>query len=157
VPQQAVEVRAVTVGGPGHADVVGLVNDYRTHYGEPSDPAGTDRWLRDTASAARVHCYLATVYSGPHRSAAGVALAFPSAATGSLSELWSLRDLYVSADHRGQGVGRALVLRVRDDARAAGAPRLVLQTEVDNVAALALYRGLGFTDQHGYVPLSLTL
>ncbi len=157
VAQQPVEVRGVAVGGPGHDDVVRLVDAYRTHYDEISDLTGTDRWLRATARTARVQCYLGTVRADDEWVAAGVALAFPSAMTGKLSELWALRDLFVSPGHRGQGVGRALVSRVRDDARAAGAPRLLLQTEEENTVALALYRSLGFTESGGYVGLSLTL
>ena len=74
-----------------------------------------------------------------------------------LDELWVLRDLYVATGHRGQGVGRALVTRVRDDARAAGVPRIALQTETDNDAARALYQSLGFIAPEGVVALSLAL
>ena len=41
-------------------------------------------------------------------------------------------------------MGRALVDAVVADARAAGAARISLQTEVGNDRALALYRSVGF-------------
>ena len=151
---QQVEVRTLGVDEPGFADVVRLVDDYRVHYGAPSDRDGTERWLRGTASRAQLRCYLA---STPADVAVGVALVFPSPMTVRLDELWALRDLYVASGHRGQGVGRALVTRVRDDARAAGVPRIALQTEPDNDAALALYRSLGFIAPEGVVALSLAL
>ena len=151
---QEVEVRTLGIDEPGFADVVRLVDDYRVHYGAPSDRDGTERWLRGTASRAQLRCYLA---SAPGGDAVGVALVFPAPMTVRLDELWALRDLYVASGQRGQGVGRALVTRVRDDARAAGAPRIALQTEPDNDAALALYRSLGFIAPEGVVALSLAL
>ncbi len=151
---EQVEVRTLGLDEPGFADVVRLVDDYRVHYGAPSDRDGTERWLRGTASRAQLRCYLA---STPGGDAVGVALVFPSPMTVRLDELWALRDLYVASGHRGQGVGRALVTRVRDDARAAGVPRIALQTEPDNDAARALYRSLGFIAPEGVVALSLAL
>ena len=67
-----------------------------------------------------------------------------SPASMALSLFWQLRDLYVAPDHRRQGVARALVDDVVADARAAGAARISLQTEVGNDRALALYRSAGF-------------
>jgi ribosomal protein S18 acetylase RimI-like enzyme len=151
---QQVVVQTPGVDEPGFGDVVRLVDDYRVHYGAESDRDRTERWLRGTASRARLRCYLATV---PTRVAVGVALVFPSPMTVRLDELWVLRDLFVASEHRGHGVGRALVTRVRDDARAAGVPRIALQTEPDNDAARALYRSLGFIAPEGVVALSLAL
>jgi len=149
-----VVVRTLAVDEPGFGDVVRLVDDYRVHYGAPSDLDGTERWLRGTASRAQVRCYLATASA---EVAVGVALVFPSPMTVRLDELWVLRDLYVARGHRGQGVGRALVTRVLDDARAAGVPRISLQTESDNDAARGLYRSLGFIAPDGVVALSTAL
>jgi ribosomal protein S18 acetylase RimI-like enzyme len=151
---QQVVVRTLGVDEAGFPDVVRLVDDYRVHYGAPSDRAGAERWLRGTASRAQLRCYLASTSGGD---AMGVALVFPAPMTVRLDELWALRDLYVASAHRGQGVGRALVTRVRDDARAAGVPRITLQTEPDNDAARALYRSLGFIAPEGVIALSLTL
>jgi ribosomal protein S18 acetylase RimI-like enzyme len=152
---QQVVVRTVGVDQPGFPDVVRLVDDYRVHYGAPPDPDGTERWLRGTAGRAQLRCYLAS--AATDGAAVGVALVFPSPMTVRLDEQWVLRDLYVAGEHRGQGVGRALVTRVRDDARAAGVPRISLQTEPDNAAARALYRSLGFIAPEGVVSLSLAL
>jgi ribosomal protein S18 acetylase RimI-like enzyme len=151
---QQVVVRTLGVDEPGFADVVRLVDDYRVHYRAQSDLDRTERWLRGTASRAQMRCYLAQASADL---AVGVALVFPSPMTVRLDELWVLRDLYVAREHRGRGVGRALVTRVRDDARAAGVPRIALQTEPDNDAARALYRSLGFIAPEGVVALSLAL
>ena len=149
-----VVVRTLGVDERGFGDVVRLVDDYRVHYRAQSDVGRTERWLRGTARRAQMRCYLATASADV---AVGVALVFPSPMTVRLDELWVLRDLYVARGNRGQGVGRALVTRVLDDARAAGVPRVSLQTESDNDAARALYRSLGFIAPEGVVALSLAL
>lgn len=51
---------------------------------------------------------------------------------------------------RRMGVAAALVGAVAVEARHRHGTRLYLQVERDNPAAQSLYRGLGFTDSHGY-------
>ena len=55
-----------------------------------------------------------------------------------------VRALAVAPQAQGQGVGRALMLAVIDQARAAGARRLLLSTQPTMKAAQALYLSLGF-------------
>jgi ribosomal-protein-alanine N-acetyltransferase len=50
----------------------------------------------------------------------------------------------VDPARRAQGIGRRLVQRVSDDARAVGARRLFLEVRSSNAPALALYRSCGF-------------
>jgi ribosomal protein S18 acetylase RimI-like enzyme len=57
-----------------------------------------------------------------------------------------LEEFYVAAEHRGQGLGRALLDRVLDFARERGASRIDLGTAVDDRAARALYESVGFTN-----------
>ncbi len=47
-------------------------------------------------------------------------------------------------DHRGQGLGRRLLQRTLDDARASGLSRVELTVREDNGSAIALYEKLGF-------------
>jgi GNAT superfamily N-acetyltransferase len=57
-------------------------------------------------------------------------------------------SLWVRGDWRGQGVGRALLRQVQDDARARGVPRLSLSVEADKDAK-KLYTAEGFVDVPG--------
>jgi len=57
-----------------------------------------------------------------------------------------IMDVAVHPDFRGRGVGRLLVERVMGDCRDAGAAYVSLEVRVSNAAAIALYRGLGFTE-----------
>jgi ribosomal protein S18 acetylase RimI-like enzyme len=58
-----------------------------------------------------------------------------------------LEDLYVRADVRRAGVGRALVAAALERARARGCRRIELDVNEDNVEALRFYRSLGFTTE----------
>lgn len=60
-----------------------------------------------------------------------------------------LAELYVVPDRRGQGLGRALMERVLEVARARGADWIDLGTSEDDVAARALYERMGFTNREG--------
>ena len=58
-----------------------------------------------------------------------------------------LEDLFVRADARGHGVGRALVEGVVDLARERGCRRVELDVNEANAPALAVYESLGFSAQ----------
>jgi ribosomal protein S18 acetylase RimI-like enzyme len=55
-----------------------------------------------------------------------------------------LHKLYVDPAHQRRGLGRGLVARVEELARAAGAGRLTLNVNKRNDAAVAAYRRWGF-------------
>jgi ribosomal protein S18 acetylase RimI-like enzyme len=56
----------------------------------------------------------------------------------------AIEDLFVRAEARGGGLGRALVSAAIDRARERGCRRIELDTAEENEPALALYRSLGF-------------
>jgi ribosomal protein S18 acetylase RimI-like enzyme len=55
-----------------------------------------------------------------------------------------VEDVFVRAEARGSGLGKALVSFAIERARERGCRRLELDTAEENVPALALYRSLGF-------------
>jgi GNAT superfamily N-acetyltransferase len=55
-----------------------------------------------------------------------------------------LTELYVEPAFRRRGVGRALIARAEQLARARGADDLIIMTGVGNAAAQALYRAAGY-------------
>jgi ribosomal protein S18 acetylase RimI-like enzyme len=138
----ALDVRTIRPGEPGWDAHVGLFAEYRVHYGQELEPERCDRWLREQHNAGRYHCFLARRGSGGQP--AGMANVVVSPASIVLSLYWQLRDLYVASDHRQVGVGRTLVDAVVAEARATGAARISLQTEVGNDGAMSLYRSAGF-------------
>ena len=53
----------------------------------------------------------------------------------------------IVAEHRGRGIGEALMRAALDQARANGLTRVELTVREDNERAIALYRRLGFVDE----------
>jgi N-acetylglutamate synthase len=66
---------------------------------------------------------------------------------GDLAGIFSMRT---QPPFRRRGLARAVLLHLAQWARAHGARRLYLQVEDDNVAALPLYRQMGFNRIYGY-------
>jgi ribosomal protein S18 acetylase RimI-like enzyme len=71
----------------------------------------------------------------------------PSLYTGALDAY--LEELYVVPEHRGRGLGRALLEAAMDQARQRGAEHIDLGTSEADVAARALYESAGFTNREG--------
>jgi putative acetyltransferase len=62
---------------------------------------------------------------------------------------YEVAKMAVADSHKGRGLGHALMAACVDRARAAGAPRLYLETNSALVPAMALYRGFGFRELTG--------
>jgi ribosomal protein S18 acetylase RimI-like enzyme len=67
-----------------------------------------------------------------------------------------LQTIEVAQEARGRGVGRALLARMEDSARVAGARVIWLHVEAANAGAIRLYEGQGYAcqgRQENYYPL----
>jgi putative acetyltransferase len=62
------------------------------------------------------------------------------------SDTAEIKRMYVAPQLRGHGVGRALVDALEREARDLGVQRLVLETGIRQMAAMAMYRRAGFID-----------
>lgn len=64
---------------------------------------------------------------------------------------WSLATrVFVSPEFRGRGIGNLLMRAMMSEARSGGATKIGLQVDVENGAALALYKAMGFRFHHPY-------
>jgi len=136
---------AVRVASSADAAVVGqLLHDFNTEYDEPTP--GPDRL------AERIRRLLAggdTIVLVGGTGPEGVAvLRFRTAIWSDAPECY-LAELYVAPQHRGRGLGRALMETAIEVARARGADHMDLGTSEDDVAARALYESLGFINREG--------
>jgi GNAT superfamily N-acetyltransferase len=136
-------VRLTAVAHPWFGDVVDLFDDYRQYYGANPAPEAVAAWLRDQVVADRERVYAA----GDTARAYGICSVVVMPAALTLRTVWFVRDLFVAEPVRRHGVAGDLLAQVAEEARAAGAHRLALQTDSANVRATKLYA------KHGFGPL----
>jgi ribosomal protein S18 acetylase RimI-like enzyme len=132
----------VRLAGPDDIDVVAkLLTEFREHEGRDWPPlesirAGVERLM-------------------PRDDTEFLLAGDPPAGVAQLRYRWgvwwdaedcNVEDVFVRAEARGSGLGRALVSAAIDRARERGCRRLELDTAADNAAAQGLYRSLGFFD-----------
>jgi len=71
--------------------------------------------------------------------------------------IFILNDLFVAPQARQRGVGSALLRAAADHGRAAGAARLTLSTELDNLAAQRVYEANGWERETRFLSYTLAL
>jgi ribosomal protein S18 acetylase RimI-like enzyme len=76
----------------------------------------------------------------------GIAVCFFSLSTFRARALLNIHDLAVLPEHRGRGVGLALLTAVEERARSKDCCKLTLEVQEDNPRARALYDRFGFED-----------
>jgi ribosomal protein S18 acetylase RimI-like enzyme len=126
--------------------VAGLLVAFRDHLGFdwPSDNAflgSVERIIQEPASE-----YLLGAPSAGAPAVGLVQLRYRWSAWRAAEDC-ELEDLFVAAEARGSGLGRALLVAAIERARARGCRRIKLDTAERNEPALALYRSAGFNDE----------
>jgi GNAT superfamily N-acetyltransferase len=116
-----------------------------------SDPAGGGRPLPSEVRtrlvpALRAHptavVWLASIAAEP----VGVAVCFEGFSTFQARPLLNIHDLAVVAEHRGKGIGIALLAAVEKEAARRGCCKLTLEVQDANRRARAVYERFGFAD-----------
>lgn len=79
----------------------------------------------------------------------GIAVCFRGFSTFAAKPLLNIHDLAVHAEHRGQGVGRALLAAVEAKAQATGCCRITLEVVENNENAQRVYESVGFASNPG--------
>ncbi|MEL6848166.1 MAG: GNAT family N-acetyltransferase, partial [Bacteroidota bacterium] len=121
---------------------------YRQYYQQASDPAAARAFLH-----ARISHLQSVIFAAEKAEAgalAGFVQLYPSFSSVKMKRLWVLNDLFVSPDFRRQGVARLLMQAATEWARASEAAGLMLETEVSNTKAQALYESLGYEKSVAY-------
>ena len=147
---------AVVRAGLAERDAVASLFDrYRVFYEQSSDIAAAQAFI-----GARLRAGDSTIFfarRGDGGDGLGFVQLYPSFSSVSMRKIWILNDLYVAPEARRIGVGRLLMDRARDFARATGALRLELATARSNAAAQALYRERGYVEDEVFLRFSLTV
>ncbi len=75
----------------------------------------------------------------------GLAICFRGFSTFAAKPLINIHDLVVSANRRGQGIGRRLLAAIAEKGRATGCCKLTLEVQENNMRARRLYESVGFS------------
>ncbi|GAA4998146.1 GNAT family N-acetyltransferase [Pseudoluteimonas lycopersici] len=124
------------------ARVAPLFDAYRSFYGQPSDVARADAFLRERHTRGESALLLAE----RDGDVLGFAHLYPLFSSVRTARLWLLNDLFVADSARRQGVARALLDAAAAFAHEQGAAGLMLETTRDNGPARALYRAAGWNE-----------
>ncbi|HVU50217.1 MAG TPA: GNAT family N-acetyltransferase [Polyangia bacterium] len=80
--------------------------------------------------------------------AVGIATCFIGFTTFAARPLLNIHDLAVVPEHRGRGVGRALLAAAEEAARRRGCVKLTLEVQQHNARARRVYEAAGFAQAH---------
>ena len=130
-----------------------LLDDYRRFYGRTSDMAAARAFLQARFEHGQSVVFLALDGATP----VGFTQLYPSFSSVSLARVLILNDLFVVPTHRRAGVGARLLDAAAAYARAMGAVRLSLNTDVQNTTAQALYEAKGWKRDQEYFAFHLAL
>jgi GNAT superfamily N-acetyltransferase len=125
-----------------------LFDAYRQFYGRSPDLAAAESFLRERFDHDESVVFLAQAEAAP----AGFTQLYPAFSSVSLARTFILNDLFVVAGYRRTGVGSELLRAAVEYARALGAVRVTLNTDIQNTAAQATYEARGWKrDREFYV------
>ena len=130
-----------------------LFDAYRRFYEQPGDVALASEYLHERMER-RESAILVAEADGQ---LLGFCQLYPTWCSVAAARIFVLYDLFVDADVRRSGVGRALMLAAQDFGRQAGAVRLDLSTARTNARAQALYESLGWRRDDVYLVYNLSL
>jgi ribosomal protein S18 acetylase RimI-like enzyme len=140
------EIREADFTDPMHcAGIIDVLNSYATDPiggGKPLSPDVRERLvpgLRDHPTALVLLAFLG-------RRPVGIAVCFVGFTTFQARPLLNIHDLAVVPEHRGTGIGRALLAAAEVRALRRGCCKLTLEVQDSNRRARALYERFGFVD-----------
>ena len=120
-------------------DLAPLFDDYRKFYKQDSNLEGAKRFLKQRMIKNDSIIYIA--YENDE--AIGFTQLYPLFSSVSMRSMYMLNDLFVNSNHRGQGIGEALINRAKHLCQSENNKGLAIQTAIDNPAQ-QLYQRLGF-------------
>lgn len=108
--------------------------------GRPLDPEKLERLAGELARRPHAFTVLAYVHGRP----VGLANCFELFSTFACRPLVNIHDIVVDREHRGRGIGRALLTKVEAVARSRGCCKLTLEVLEGNAPARRAYQSFGF-------------
>lgn len=134
-------------------EVSKLFDKYRVFYNQPSNLEAARLFLQNRFQNRESVVWVA----GKGDRMVGFTQLYPSFSSVSMKPIWILNDLFVDENYRKQGIARALMRAAENFARETGAVRIVLSTQVSNLAARSLYESLGYGQNEEFYHYSFKL
>jgi ribosomal protein S18 acetylase RimI-like enzyme len=134
-------------------DVAKLFDQYRVFYKSAPDGPAARKFIEE-----RLEKGDSTLLVASHDGRiVGFTQLYPSFSSVSMRRVWILNDLFVDEAFRGQGVAQSLIGAAEEFARATGAVRMILATQMSNVAAQSLYESRGYAKDEAFYHYALSL
>jgi ribosomal protein S18 acetylase RimI-like enzyme len=121
-------------------DVSELFNQYRVFYKQSSDIEAAKVFLRERFQKHDSIIFVAR----DNELIVGFTQLYPSFSSVSMKRAWILNDLFVDEAFRKKGVAKLLMGAAENFARETKSIRIVLSTQISNMAAQSLYESLGY-------------
>jgi len=134
-------------------EVSKLFDQYRMFYKSSSDYEAARRFLKERFEKRDSTIFVASI----GRYTVGFIQLYPSFSSVSMKRVWILNDLFVDEDYRGNGVAKSLMSAAENFARETGSVRIVLATQISNVAAQSLYESRGYAKDEEFYHYALRL
>lgn len=134
-------------------EVSKLFDQYRIFYQSTSDCEAARKFIK-----ARLQKKDSTIFvARKERRIVGFTQLYPSFSSISMQRIWILNDLFVDEDYRRTGVAKALMCAAENFARETASVRLILATQISNVAAQSLYQLRGYVKDEEFYHYALRL
>jgi GNAT superfamily N-acetyltransferase len=144
----------IVLARPEHfEEVVVLFDQYRVFYNQSSDLESARKFLQERFQSNDSKIFIAC----KDNCGIGFTQLYPSFSSVSMKRIWILNDLFVEESHRNQGVAKLLLGAAENYARETGAVRIILATQISNVAAQALYESFGYSKDQEFHHYALQL
>ncbi len=140
-------IKQADLDNAGHASaIIDLLNNYaRDRFGGGEELSELTK--RNLIPELQRHPTTLILLAFLEQHAVGMATCFVGFSTFNAKPLLNIHDLIVDVDHRGHGIGRALLESAEHAAKRIGCCKLTLEVVDGNATARGLYESFGFTDQ----------
>lgn len=130
-----------------------LFDQYRIFYKQSSNLQAAKKFLEDRFQ--NNDCVIFTAIDNGQ--IVGFTQLYPSFSSVSMKRIWILNDLFVKEAYRRRGVAKLLISAVKKYGHKTGALRIVLATQISNIAAQKLYESCGYAQDEEFYHYALLL
>lgn len=130
-----------------------LFDQYRAFYKQSSNLEFARKFLED-----RFQNNDSVIFTASNNGEiVGFTQLYPSFSSVSMKRIWILNDLFVKEGYRKRGVAKLLMSAAQKYGHKTGALRIVLATQISNIAAQTLYESCGYAKEEEFYHYALRL